>query len=110
MEVGGAGLRNRWLRAGDGVLCGSSWPLLPPDTLHLQSRVWEGVKFLQELSSRQLNSQSPKDTALFFQECNAQLRQGPPVMLLEETNQLMESWNMEGGRGLREPLQPALVA
>lgn len=74
-----------------------------PDTLHLQSRVWEGVKFLHEVSSRRSNSQSPKDTALSFQECNAQVRQGPPVMLLEETNQLMESWNIEGGRGRREP-------
>lgn len=48
------------------------------------------MKFLHEVSSRRSNSQSPKDTALSFQECNAQVRQGPPVMLLEETNQLMD--------------------
>ena len=30
-------------------LADSTWPLFPPDTLHLQSRIWEGVKFLHEV-------------------------------------------------------------
>lgn len=62
--------------------------LLPPDTLHLQSRVWEGVKFLHEVSSSVRILSPLRTIALSFQECSAQVRQGPPMMLLEETNQL----------------------
>lgn len=52
-----ADLGNRWLRTGEGALSLWEQPFpasqagdlaCPPDTLHLWSRVWEGVKFLPE--------------------------------------------------------------
>lgn len=54
--MGRVDLGNRWLRAGEGALSPWEQPFptsqadlaRPPDTLHLWSRVWEGVKFLPE--------------------------------------------------------------
>lgn len=65
--MGRVDLGNRWLRAGEGALSLWEQPFpvsqadlaRPPDTLHLWSRVWEGVKFLPKAELRAVRLSVP---------------------------------------------------